>query len=61
MNRTTWVAALAVLVLGACTEKAPLASPPAGAVSAYLDYSGRDDVRSGGARMIPINTPIGPT
>ncbi len=26
----------------------------------YLDYSGRDDVLSGGSRMIPINTPAGP-
>lgn len=25
----------------------------------YLDYRGRDDVRSGGARMIPIETPSG--
>src|SRR5512132_2919480 len=28
-------------------------------LSSYLDYSGRDDVLSGGARMIPVNTPIG--
>jgi proline iminopeptidase len=26
----------------------------------YLDYSGRDDVLSGGSRMIPISTPAGP-
>jgi proline iminopeptidase len=26
----------------------------------YLDYSGRDDVLSGGSRMIPIDTPAGP-
>lgn len=25
----------------------------------YLDYRGRDDVRSGGARRIPISTPVG--
>ena len=25
----------------------------------YLDYSGRDDVLSGGARMIPVDTPAG--
>ena len=30
------------------------------AVSEYLDYTGRDDVRSGGARMISIDTPSGP-
>jgi proline iminopeptidase len=28
-------------------------------VSSYLDYSGRDDVLSGGARKIPVNTPGG--
>jgi proline iminopeptidase len=27
--------------------------------TSYFDYSGRDDVLSGGARMIPINTPVG--
>ena len=25
----------------------------------YLDYSGRDDVLSGGTRMIPLSTPAG--
>jgi proline iminopeptidase len=30
-----------------------------GAVSGYLDYSGRDDVLSGGSRMIPVDTPKG--
>jgi proline iminopeptidase len=29
------------------------------AVSRYLDYSGRDDLLSGGARKIPVNTPAG--
>jgi len=28
-------------------------------VSIYLDYSGRDDVLSGGARKIPVSTPAG--
>lgn len=28
--------------------------------SSYLDYSGRDDVLSGGVRMVPIDTPSGP-
>jgi proline iminopeptidase len=28
-------------------------------VSSYLDYSGRDDVLSGGARKIPVSTPAG--
>ncbi len=29
------------------------------AVCEYLDYSGRDDVLSGGVRMVPIETPAG--
>jgi len=29
-------------------------------MSGYLDYSGRDDVLSGGARKIQVNTPVGP-
>jgi proline iminopeptidase len=29
-------------------------------VNSYLDYSGRDDVLSGGSRMIPVDTPAGP-
>jgi len=29
-------------------------------ITDYLDYSGREDVVSGGARMIPIETPSGP-
>jgi proline iminopeptidase len=28
-------------------------------MSSYLDYSGRDDAASGGARMIPVSTPAG--
>ena len=28
-------------------------------MSGYLDYSGRDDALSGGARMIPVSTPAG--
>ena len=30
-------------------------------MSGYLDNSGRDDVLSGGARMIPVDTPAGRT
>jgi proline iminopeptidase len=62
MNRMAWVAAPAVLPLGACAEKPAPPSPPApssAGASAYLDYSRRDDVLSGGVRMIPINTPRG--
>jgi hypothetical protein len=28
-------------------------------MSSYLDNSGRDDVLGGGARMIPVSTPLG--
>jgi proline iminopeptidase len=54
------------LLLCACgrTNPAPAgdssANPAAGPVPpAYLDYSGRDDVLSGGVKMIPITTPKG--
>jgi hypothetical protein len=30
-----------------------------GLMSGYLDYSGRDDVLSGGVRKIPVDTPAG--
>src|SRR2546426_1076100 len=44
------------LLLQACARGAP----PNNAVPAgYLDYSGRDDVLSGGVKMIPVNTPKG--
>jgi proline iminopeptidase len=57
---------LAVLLCSACTAEAP-ATPPQGppdqavatAKPAYLDYSGRPDLLSGGARMIPVTTPKG--
>ncbi len=29
------------------------------AISGYLDYSGRDDVLSGGSRMLSVGTPVG--
>ena len=48
--------ALAMLVLNACAQTEP-PKPPA--ASAYLDYSGRDDVLTGGVKMIPISTPKG--
>jgi proline iminopeptidase len=42
-----------VLLVGACTA-APASNP-----SSYFDTSGRDDVLSGGVKMIPITTPKG--
>ena len=58
------------VVLAACSRPAPpsrssAAEPVAtesvasGFNRTYLDYSGRDDVLSGGVKMIPITTPKG--
>ncbi|MCA1600147.1 MAG: proline iminopeptidase-family hydrolase [Acidobacteria bacterium] len=52
---------LAVFALQACADR-PASNLPASqpaASNAYLDYSGRDDVLSGGVRLIPITTPKG--
>jgi proline iminopeptidase len=57
----------ALLGLAACRQApAPTPTPspsampaPAAAPLAYFDNSGRDDVLSGGTRMIPIHTPKG--
>ena len=43
----------AVLIVGAC-----VAAPPP-FPSKYLDYSGKDDLLSGGVKMIPVVTPKG--
>ena len=48
--------AASVLALQACAMS-PAANPPA--TNAYLDYAGRDDVLSGGVKLIPITTPKG--
>lgn len=48
--------------LSACTAEAPEpqpGQPSKAAKAAYLDYSGRPDVLSGGVRLIPIDTPRG--
>jgi proline iminopeptidase len=60
MKRIVVLAAV-VLLLG-CARKAPTAevAPTTDvAPSRYLDYSGRDDVLSGGVKMIPVTTPKG--
>ena len=52
---------LVALTLQACAYQ-PATNQPAPAsatTNAYLDYSGRDDVSSGGVKMIPITTPKG--
>lgn len=53
----TSVAVLAcALIMIACSNESPPA--PSGA-AAYFDNTGRDDVLSGGVRMIPVETPKG--
>src|SRR4030095_3505914 len=48
--------ALGVLVLQACGIKV---APNDAAPNAYFDNSGRDDVLSGGVKLIPVSTPKG--
>lgn len=58
-----WLLALGGCVLLGCTGNAPPATPTASTAAApvcnYLDYSGRDDLLSGGVRMIDVETPAG--
>ncbi len=54
MNRALLLIA-GVLSLSACGER-PASS---GGIEEYLDYSGRDDVLSGGVKMIPVSTQKG--
>ena len=52
----------AVIATCACSsapETPPVASSAPAPASAYFDNTGRDDVLSGGVKMIPINTPKG--
>ena len=49
MNRTVLLL-VSTLVLFGCADDSP------GAKANYLDYSGRDDVLSGGVKMIPVDT-----
>ncbi len=55
MKNSVLFAAL-ILVTASCSDPPPPA-PPSNAL--YHDNTGRDDVRSGGIRMIPITTPKG--
>ena len=52
------VIALLCTVCAACSGQPPAPKPMNG-VKAYLDNSGRDDVLTGGVKMIPISTPKG--
>lgn len=44
------------LVLNGCANNATTTAP---AAADYLDYTGRDDLLSGGVKMIPVDTPKG--
>jgi proline iminopeptidase len=53
------LAVAAALVVSACAPSPPPPSAVPTAASAYLDNSGRDDVMTGGVKLIPITTPRG--
>ena len=66
MTRSALITAIALAAAAAsCTKQAPAAgpaanaSPAAPAAAPWFDSSGRDDVLSGGVKMIPISTPKG--
>ncbi|HXV59599.1 MAG TPA: proline iminopeptidase-family hydrolase [Vicinamibacteria bacterium] len=50
------LALVALTLLQACTNGSP---PEPAITSSYLDYTGRDDVLSGGVKRIPVETPKG--
>ena len=52
-----FVVALGLMALPACGDRD---GASAGTSASYLDNTGRGDLLSGGARMIPIETPKGP-
>ncbi len=54
MPRHVWPIALAFLILG-CTQD----TPPDNSLATYFAHAGRQDVRDGGIRMIPVTTPKG--
>ena len=55
---------LAILLLGVCgsvpsAPPLPTPAPSSAAASSYFDHTGRDDVLTGGIKLIPISTPSG--
>ena len=48
-----------LLAFGLLAASAPSGAQTAAQTAAYFDNTGRDDVLSGGVRMIPIHTPSG--
>jgi proline iminopeptidase len=63
MRPTAAAAIVGLLLVQGCTRETPPAPMPATAAvpasSAYFDAAGRDDVLSGGVKLIPISTPRG--
>ena len=55
----SWILLLPLLWLACGTDASDSAASPPTAKTDYFDNSGRDDVRNGGVRMIPISTPAG--
>ena len=55
------IALITILGICACSPSAPPTSTPQvpAAALSYFDSTGRDDVLSGGVRLIPIATPKG--
>lgn len=52
-------AVIATYACSSASETPPAAASAPAPSSAYFDNTGRDDVRSGGVKMIPVNTPKG--
>jgi proline iminopeptidase len=60
MNRLAALACVAFFSITACTKGPPDSPPQAGSVPAsYFDNTGRDDVLSGGVKLIPVKTAHG--
>jgi proline iminopeptidase len=60
MLRRLLFAVFSALIIAGCSNPAPSNQPAAGpSLASYFDYTGRDDVLSGGVKMIPITTPKG--
>jgi len=55
---SSYVALALAIGLSGCTAK-PATPQQESATPGYLDYSSRDDVLSGGVKMIPVTTPKG--
>jgi proline iminopeptidase len=54
MKKLAWTLGLSLLIQGCAVE-----APSDGALSRYFDNTGRDDVLSGGVKLIPIETESG--